>query len=235
LKSGSLVAFEIRERVAVLRLRRPPVNAINLALVESLGEAVERATADDSDAVVVTGDRGAFSAGLDTREVPAYDAETRGRMLRGANRTVLALYGLAKPTVAAISGHALGAGLMLAVCCDVRIAAAGPFRLGLPEVDAGIPFPAAPLVVLQTEVSSERARRLALTGEVAGPDSPLMAGIVDRVVDPDVLESEALRTAKDLAAKPAYRAVKRQLREPALARIRAIVDRDEEPLLTRWI
>jgi len=230
-----MVELEAEGRVAIVRLQRKPVNAINLGFVESVSAALERAAGADYDAVVVTGMPGVFSAGIDTREVPTYDGGERAAMLRGVNRMVLGFYGLEKPTVAAISGHALAGGFVLALCCDLRLAADGAFRLGITEVDAGIPFPAGPLVVLQSELSPERARRLTLGGLVDGPRSALFAGIIDRVVEPDRLREEAIAAARELAAKPGYAAVKRQLRARAIERLRAIVERDEEPLLAHWV
>lgn len=232
------MSVEVEERggVRILALHRPPVNAIDLPLAQAIQEAVI-AAADDAacEALVLTGMDGVFSAGIDTRAVPAYDSATRAAMLRTINRTILALYGLPKPVVAAISGHALGGALVLALACDIRIAARGNFRLGLTEVAAGIPFPAGPLAVVQAELSPRSARILTLTGVSAGPEAAEMEEIVDRVVDAAALLDEAVRTARDLRALRAYPAVKTQLRAATCERLARIVERDEEPLLAQWI
>jgi hypothetical protein len=176
-----MVETEQRDGIRVLALRRPPVNAIDLDVARSLAEALRAARTDDAcRGVVVTGMPGVFSAGIDTRVVPAYDASTRAALLRTVNRTILELYGLPKPTVAAISGHALGGALVVALACDVRLAARGAFRLGLTEAAAGIPFPAGPLVVVGAELSPEARRRLALAALVSEPDGPALTGVVDR-------------------------------------------------------
>ncbi len=224
------------EGVRILTLRRPPVNALNLPLAEAIHDAVVAARDDATcRAVVVTGIDGFFSAGIDTREVPAYDAATRAVMLRTINRTILALYGLPKPVVAALSGHALGGALVLALACDARLAARGPFRLGLTEVEAGIPFPAGPLAVIRAELSPRCLRLLALTGATGEPASPLLAEVVDRVVEVDALREEAVATARRLAGLRAYARVKAQLRAETCQRLARIVEQDEEPLLARWI
>src|SRR5262245_9782121 len=148
-----LVECEDRQGVRILRLSRPPVNALNLELALAAEEAVGGLSADAGCAgLVLTGLPGVFSAGIDTREVPAYDAQKRAAMLRTVNRTILALYGLAKPAVAAVSGHALGGAFVLMLACDFRLAARGAFRLGLTEAGAGIPFPAGPLAVVRAEL-----------------------------------------------------------------------------------
>ena len=231
-----MIETEDRGPVRVIALHRPPVNALNLPLAEALNRAA-RGARDDADckALVLTGAPGVFSAGIDTREVPAYDAATRSAMLRTINRTISELYALPKPVVAAVSGHALGGALVLVLACDFRLAARGEFRLGLTESAAGIPFPAGPLAVVRAELSPESARLLALTSLVAGPEAPVLRGVIDRVVDPPALLGEAVQEANRLAALPAYGRVKEQLRAATCEQLRRIVERDEEPLHRKWI
>lgn len=235
--SGS-VAIHVEDEggVRVLALARPPVNAVDLELVRALEAAAGAAAADRAcRALVVIGAPGVFSAGIDTKRIPAYGAALRAEMLRSVNRTLLALYGLAKPVVAAISGHALGAGLVLALVADLRIAAGGAFRLGLTEGAAGIPFPACAMAVVRAELAPESARRLVLTSATADPASPLLAGVVDRVVAAEALREAALAEARGLLAQKGFAAVKRQLRADTLARMQRIVENDEEPLLAGWV
>jgi enoyl-CoA hydratase len=230
------LGIEEQEGVRTLALQRAPVNALDLSLVEALARALDDARgAAACRGVVLTGLPGVFSAGIDTRLVPGYDAPMRARMLRTVNRTVAALYGFPKPVVAAISGHALGGGLVLAIACDVRLAARGEFRLGLTEAQAGIPFPAGPLAVVQAELGPESRRRLALLTPTLAPDDPALGGVVDRLVDPAALRDEAHAVALRLAALPAYARVKAQLRGATCEELRRIVEEDREPLLARWI
>ena len=231
-----MVHVEQEGDVRVIAMARPPVNAINLALVEELAAAFAAARDDEAcRAVVLTGIEGVFSAGIDTREVPAYDAAARAHMLRAVNRTILTLYALPKPVVAAVSGHALGAGLVLALACDLRLAARGEFRLGLTEAQAGVPYPAGPLAVVQAELTPELARVLSLTAVVGDPESHLLGRTVDRVVAHHLLRTEAVREAQQMAVLPAFRAVKAQLRAATVARLQHIVEHDDEPLLAGWI
>jgi enoyl-CoA hydratase len=222
--------------VWLLSVARPPVNAIDLALVTEIDERL--AEAEDSPAcraAVLTGSSAAFSAGIDVKVVPAYDAATRAEMIRAVNRMVLRLYGLPKPTVAAINGHALGGGLVVALACDFRFAAAGSYQLGLTEVTAGIPFPAAPMIVVRSELDPGTARMLTLSGAVFGPADPLAARFVDRLLPHERLIEEAIQHAAQAASGPAYPAVKRQLKADALNEIARIVERDDDPLLRSWL
>ncbi len=231
-----LVEVTVRDGVWVISVDRPPVNAIDLPLVRALHEQLAEAeAASGCRAAVLTGAGTAFSAGIDVKLVPAYDAAARAEMIRAVNRMIERLYGFRKPTVAAIGGHALGGGLVVALACDARLAAEGSYLLGLTEVAAGIPFPAAPLIVVQAELDPASARLLALSGATVAPADPLAARFVDRLVPPARLLDEAVEHAVRLATGPAYAAVKRQLRASALAEIARVVAHDDDPLLRGWM
>src|SRR5262249_49260447 len=189
---ATLIEAEDGDGIRTLRLSRPPVNALNLELASAAQRALAEAAAETRcTGIVLTGLPRLFSAGIDTREVPAYDREKRAAMLRTINRTVLALYSLPKPVVAAVSGHALGGAFVLMLACDVRLVARGPFKLGLSEAQVGIPFPAGPLTVVRAELTPAQVRILALGSQTVGPESEALAGIVDRVVEPAALLEEA--------------------------------------------
>jgi enoyl-CoA hydratase len=234
--SGTVIRTTEQDGVWIVSFARPPMNAIDLSVIVALGACVQEA-ADSAScrAMVVTGDPPAFSAGIDVKAVPAYDAATRAEMIRCINRCILQFYGLPKPTVAAINGHALGAGLVLALACDFRLAAAGSYRLGLTEVTAGIPFPAAPLLVVQAELDHDVARRLTLSGAVFGPEDSVATTFLDDVAPADQLVPRAIDRATTAARASAYAAVKRQLKAAALERIARVVEADADPLLAGWI
>ncbi len=230
-----MIEIENQDGVRLATLKRPPVNALNLALVQELGRLVEGVRDDPAcKALVLTGIDGMFSAGIDTREVPKYDAATRSLMLRSVNRMILGLYSLPKPVVAAVSGHALGGAFVIVLATDLRLAARGDFRLGLTEAAAGVAFPAGPLAVVRAELSPEQARWLVLGSQPASADALLERGIVDSLVEPEALLHEAVGAARRLAAMPAYAKVKLQLREPGCGHLRRIVEGDEEPLHGGW-
>jgi len=233
-----MTTVRLEQDTAVWRLvlDRPPANALDLDLVEAVAAAlavVEDATA--CRAVVITGTGRFFSGGIDVKAIPTYDVPTRAAMLRTVNAMVTRLYGLAKPAVAAINGHALGGALVAALACDVRVAAEGAYRIGLSEAAAGVPFPAVPLRVVEAEVTGREARLATLAGETFGPVRALALGFVDAVVPGDVLLDAATRRAAALADLPAFVAVKAQLRRRALGDMRAIVAEGAEPLLAHWV
>ncbi|HVS66308.1 MAG TPA: enoyl-CoA hydratase/isomerase family protein [Thermoanaerobaculia bacterium] len=226
------VAIENHDGVWVLELGRPPVNAVELELAHDLNEALRAAeTTPDCRALVMTGSHGVFSAGIDVRVVPGYDADGRHRLIRSVNDLVRRLYALPKPTIAAINGHALGGGLVIALSCDLRFASQGYYQLGLNEVFSGVPFPAAPLAVVEAELDPRSRRLMALRGSTFGPLDDLAAAFVDAVYPPKDLMQAALDRARAAARAPGYSAIKRQLRAATLVRLDAALAQDFDPLL----
>jgi len=221
--------------VRVLRLARPPVNAIDLGLIGDIEVALAEAEASSNGPLVLTGSATCFSAGVDTKAVQAYGAAERRRMVLGIDRMLARLYAFAGPTVAAVSGHALGGGLVLALACDVRLAASAPAKIGLTEVTAGIPFPAAALAVVQAELAPPAARDLCLTGRIVDAGEGVALGLFDRVEPAAELVSRAVEAARRLAAPAAYARVKAQLRAATNARLAHIVAAEDDPLLDGWL
>jgi enoyl-CoA hydratase len=225
---------EAADGVALVRFDRPPVNAIDLAVTEELGAlaaALERAPPK---ALVLTGAGAAFSAGLDLKLVPAYPPAEKKALVLSINRMVRRLYGLPFPTVAAINGHAMAGGLVLALSCDLRIAAAGAAKLALSEVNVGIPFPLGPLLLVNDIAAGAARRDLALFGRVFDPEGARAAGLVDEVVAPERLLARAAERARALAGLAGYRAIKAQLRAATLAALDRAIAAEDDPIFKLW-
>lgn len=232
------MAFFRRENtaggVAVIRFDRPPANAIDLAVTAEFEALLGALEAAPPKALVLTGSGGTFSAGLDLKAVPAYGPDQRRELVLSINRMVRRLYGFPRPVAAAVNGHAMAGGLVLALSCDLRIAAAGPSRIALSEVSVGIPFPLGPLLVVGDAVAGATRRDLALFGKVYDPPAALAAGLVDEIVATDAVLPRAVEHAAALAALPGFRAIKAQLRAATLAELdRANAD-GHDPLLGQW-
>jgi len=220
----------------MLHLDRPPVNAIDLGVVRSLAAAMERITAlPPSRPLVITGKGARFSAGLDLKTVPHYGRAEQREMIETINRLVGMLYGMPRPIVAAVNGHALAAGLVVALMCDYRISTSAPCRFGLPEIKVGIPYPAGPMCVVQHELPPSTARLLVLCGQTFDPAAALAHGIVDELVAPERVVPRAIEMATAMAAFPNYDRIKTQFRAPAIAELQRIVEARSDPMLAGWI
>jgi enoyl-CoA hydratase len=207
----------------VLSRARPPVNALDLELLESISAGFEAALAEEAAAIVVTGKGRCFSAGIDVKLTPTYTPEQRRAAIRAINRMVSVIHGAPVPVVAAVNGHAMGGGLVLALACDMRLASSGEHVLALNEVAAGVPFPAGPLALVHGELAPRVARDLCLTGRSISPSEALVAG--------DELLEHAQALAAQLASHGAYVVVKRQVRGRLSAELERIWAEDDDPLL----
>ena len=189
--------------VSLLTLNRPPANALSPDLLAALDEAVRETAKDGTRAVVLTGRPGLFSAGLD---VPMLLTLDKASMLAfwktffGVLRT-LALSPV--PVGVAISGHSPAGGTVLSLFADYRIAAAGDFRLGLNEVEVGLPMPPIVFHAFRRLIGARAAELYAVDGSLISPDEALACGLVDAVVPPDDVVDYAVARARKLAALPA--------------------------------
>ncbi|HEY2771576.1 MAG TPA: enoyl-CoA hydratase/isomerase family protein [Solirubrobacteraceae bacterium] len=226
----SCVSLDSSGSVAVVRIDRPPANAMNVELLDELGETFEQLADSPPRALVVAGRDGFFSAGADLKAIPGHGPDERRAMVNGINRMALAAYGLSCPAVAAITGHAIAGGMVLALCFDIRIASdAG--RYGLTEVQVGVPYPQAAIALVGAELAPPAARRLALGSKLTDAAQCLQLGVFDEVHAADGVTARALEVAEELAAMPGdvYARTKRDLRRAALAAMRDGAERD--PLL----
>jgi enoyl-CoA hydratase len=220
--------------VTVLTADRPPVNAMNLELLDELVTTVEQLAADVPAALVLAGRPGAFSAGLDLKAVPAYEPDEQKRMVEGINRMALGVYGLPCPVVCAITGHAIAGGFVLAVCGDHRVASSEG-RYGLTEVKVGVPYPQGAIGVVRAELTTAAARILVLGNRLVDADECLRLGAFDEVQPPEAVVDRALEVARELAELPAdvYARTKAELRADTLTTLRAAATAD--PLLQSWV
>jgi 3,2-trans-enoyl-CoA isomerase len=202
-----MIVIENHGAIRELRLARPPVNALNPALISALNEALEAAPADGAEAIVLSGLPGLFSAGLDVRELASLDRDAMQRFLTDFQRTQQLIAASPVPVVAAITGHCPAGGTVLALFCDYRIMARGPFSIGLNEVQVGL-YPGEVIANAFTRlVGSRRAADLLTRGALIDSDAALAAGLVDELADPAAVVLRARDYAAGLLALPpnAYR------------------------------
>ena len=197
-----MLHIQYHDEVAEIRMDRPPANALDHALLEKLLAALDTVQARGARALILSGRPGMFSGGLD---VPALIDCKRPEIERFWQQFFLLTCRLASspvPVIAALSGHAPAGGAVLALQCDYRIAIEGNFKIGLNEVQVGLPVPGTILLALEQVIGSRLARRIATRGSLLPMAEALAIGLVDELVDPDSLMPTALIRAQELLALP---------------------------------
>ncbi len=191
---------DIRE----IQLARPPVNALNLEMLRSLRAAIDDSVRQGARGVVLSGAQGLFCAGVD---VPALLQRDRAGVLEYWREFFALCATLARapiPLVAAISGHSPAGGAVLALFCDYRVMAEGPFRIGLNEVQVGLIVPEAIQLALRRVVGTYRAERLLVSGAMIDSAEALACGFVDELTGVDQVTTRALHWLGELLALPSH-------------------------------
>jgi enoyl-CoA hydratase len=220
--------------VALVRVDRPPANAMDLELLAEGAAVLAELESAAPGAAVLTGREGFFSAGVDLKVAPTLAPDEQRDMVAGINRLFAGWYAFSRPLVCAVNGHAIAGGLILALCGDYRVCATEG-KLGLTELRAGIPYPAAAIGVVRVEMSPQAARQLVLGADLVVPQRALELGVVDEIATRGQVVPRALEVAAAYAALPrdAYTRVKRQLRGSAIEAIeRAVAD---DPMYEGWL
>jgi enoyl-CoA hydratase len=219
------VTYELDDGLGRITLDDGKVNAMALPFFEALNAALDRAERESPGAVLIAGRPGAFSAGLNLKVLPTLPPDELRRTMVAFGRTMLRVFTFPLPTVAALSGHAIAGGAMLAFACDLRIAADGPFRLHLNEVAIALPLPTWAIMLAQAAIPTRWHTEAILHARPYAPAEALERGIVDAVVPADRLLERARAAAAPLAAldQAAYATSKARHRamavEWALARL----------------
>jgi enoyl-CoA hydratase/carnithine racemase len=187
-----------------IRLARPPVNALDPALVDALNAALKQA-ADEAAAVVLSGPPGMFSAGLDVPALLQLDREGMERFWRSFHGLLETLARSPLPVAAAITGHSPAGGAVISLFCDTRIMTQGNFRYGFNETRVGLRLPLPIHGALLRLVGAHRAERLIVSGALLSPTEALHAGLVDALADdPAATIAAAIAWAQELLTLPRH-------------------------------
>jgi enoyl-CoA hydratase len=229
----TFVRVERRDEVAVLTLDRPRANAFHRPLVDELA-AVFAESAEAGAVVLTSSSPSIFSAGWDLPTLLAMDREEFGGFVSAYCDLVREIFAFERPVVAALTGHAIAGGLIVAAAADERIAAEGKGELGLSEVLLGVSVPACLLEPFRHAIGPRQMERLAATGENLSFEKALAIGLVDRIVPAEGLLAESVARARFLAGRPgaAHEAIKLRARAAALARFDQA--RGGDPFLDYW-
>jgi enoyl-CoA hydratase len=231
-----MMTREDRGDVAVLRLEHGKANALSPELLRALVTEVEDLSRG-AKALVLTGSGQMFSAGLDLPVLmdagPGYTYE----LMDALDESLEMMIDLPVPAVAAINGHAIAGGFILAAACDARLMATGGGKVGLTELLVGVPFPPLALEIVRTAVGDRCARRMVLHGELFAASEAENLGLVDELATPATLMDRATELANRLGdlPKPAFQITKRQLLAPLRMRLEHLGGRQEQLARQVWV
>jgi enoyl-CoA hydratase len=219
-----------RSSVTVVRLRHGKVNALDLELLQAITAALR--DLDPHEPVVITGSGPVFSAGVDLRRIVEGGRPYVREFIPALSEAFLAIFDHPGPVVAAIDGHAIAGGCIIAAAGDVRMMSGG--RIGLAELSVGVPFPPVAMEILRYAIGPA-AGHLVLTAGLLDPSQATAIGLVHEVIGPDRLLEAAVDRARQMARVPAevFEFSKRQLQRPARAGL-AGHEGDDEAVLAMW-
>ncbi len=212
--------------VAVIRIDDGKANALGHTAMDGINAALDDAA--DARAVVLLGREGKFSAGFDLGEIKKGPDAAQAIVRKGAE-LCMRLYGFPAPVLAGSDGHALAAGAVVLMSCDIRIASDTPGRVGLPETTIGMPLP-----VFATELARDRLSRrhftaATLLGTTYSPEDAVDVGFVDRVVPAADLESTILEVAAahaEALSPSGFATTRINVRQATIDHVRATLDED---------
>ena len=209
--------------LAIVRLRRGKVNALNVPTVRELSDCFGELEADDSvRGVVLTGAGKFFSFGFDIPEFLGFTKEAFVDYLTRFTDLYTQLFVFPKPVVAAMNGHAIAGGCMIATACDLRVMASGKGKISLNEITFGASVFAGCVAMLTHRVGGRNAERILYSGEMYDAEAAAHLGLVDEVAAPEDLPARAETAARRLAGQDrvAFASIKRRVRGPVAEAMR---------------
>lgn len=233
-----MITVDYRDDVAVVRLSRSVTNALNLELVNQLRDTLERIEHDPNVCGLVLGTSSDkfFSIGFDIPQLFDLTRKEFEIFYRAINQTCLDLYTMPKPTVAALTGHAIAGGCILALCCDDRFIADGRKLMGLNEIKLGVPVPYVADCVLQDLVGVRNAREIIDGGEFYATEASLRMGMVDQVLPLEQVVAKSIEKIKLAGAsnREAFAQSKRARVAPIEAQVLARQEEETQLFMERW-
>lgn len=219
-----------------LNMNRPPANALSSEMIAALRAGVAEATAGEAQAVVISGQPGMFSAGLD---VPALLRQDRDGIFQAWTDFFALLETVARspvPVVAAITGHSPAGGAVITLFCDYRVMAEGSFKIGLNEVEVGVTLPSLLFDALTRQVGPREAERLGVAGMLISGDEAHRVGLVDELAPiADVVPRALARCEQLLALPPATMTATRQVaRRSLLALFDELTEATLDGVVDNW-
>jgi Delta3-Delta2-enoyl-CoA isomerase len=231
------VRLSTNDGIAEARLKRGKVNALNEQAVEEIGGCFQRLAADpDVRAVIFTADGPFFSFGFDIPEFLSYSRDSFSAYLKSFTSLYGSLFTYPKPVVAALNGHAIAGGCMLALACDYRIMVSGKAKISLNEITFGSSVFAGSVAMLKFLVGGKNAHAVLYDGTMYSAEEASNLGMIDQVSSDEKLAGDAQEVARRLAARDAaaFRSMKGLLRAPVADEIARREEQSVEEFVDIW-
>jgi len=223
-------------QILEIRLRRPPVNALDPATIVWLTQTIRAAAGDGRKAIVLSGQPGMFTGGLDVVELLTRDREGMRQFFFDFFALLRAIGESTIPIVAAITGHAPAGGTVLAALCDYRVMARGDFKMGFNEHRVGLPVPRPVYVAFERLCGPRLAAEYSMQARILDGGEALSIGLIDELAPPELVIEQALNWLRTLLAFPSQSVV-RHTREYVRASLVAAFreeNSDAETFLNEW-
>jgi enoyl-CoA hydratase len=232
-----MITTESRDHVTVVRLEHGKVNAFDVELMRGWISELARLEQADTSAVVLTGTGTVFSAGVELRRLTEGGRDYIKAFLPLLGDAFFKTFTFSKPLIAAVNGHAIAGGCVLACACDYRVMAEGKGRIGTPELSVGVPFPSMAMEILRLVVPAHRLQSIIYRGLTCTPDDALANGFVDELAAPDALLDRAVDVAAHLGSLPpsSFALTKRIIRQPSRDRVVRYMRSVDEEVLEAWM
>lgn len=217
------VDISINEDIAIVSLSRPKVNAINEQVTDELHRAFnDLADVTDVRAIILTAKGNFFSFGFDVPEFLSYPKDSFTRFVISFVDLINYIFVYPKPVVAALNGHTIAGGTLIALACDYRLMVSGKAKIALNEITFGSTIFINGIELLKFWVGEKNTESILFSGKMYEPPDALELGLIHEVISNEVLMDESLKRAKDLSIKDliAYKSMKLELREGLIDRIK---------------
>jgi enoyl-CoA hydratase len=191
-----LIDLAINEKIAVITLKNGKVNAISPQVITEINDALDQAETAGA-VVIITGQPGILSGGYDLKTVKESSASAASLITAGSTLTRRML-SFPFPIIGACTGHAIAKGAFLLLCCDLRIGSKGPFKIGLNEVAIGMTMHQAGIEMARNRVPINYLTRSVINAELFNPETAVLAGFLDTIVEPEQLMETAMAAANQL-------------------------------------
>ena len=231
------VHVSITDGIAEARLKRGKVNALSEPVVEEITDCLRSLAADlDTRAVILTGDGAFFSFGFDIPEFLGYSRESFAKFLQRFTALYSYLFTYPKPIVAALNGHAIAGGCMLALSCDYRIMVSGNAKISLNEISFGSSVFAGSVEMLRFLVGGKNAQAILYDGTLYSAETAVQLGMIDKVSSTERLMKDAREMAQRMTEKDAaaFRSIKNLLRAPVAEDMARNEERSVQEFVSIW-